>query len=68
MAPATLRVPPRLTVAEAAERLGTTPRTIRRWIKSGDLNAEWTGHRIAFVHDDAALRRLERARTEAQAC
>jgi len=60
MAPATLRVPPRLTVVESADRLGTTPRTIRRWIKAGDLNAEWSGKRIAFVLVDAAFRRLER--------
>jgi len=62
MAPATTRAPRRLTVDEAADRLGTTRRTIERRVASGDINAEWSGKRIAFVLDDAAFRRLERAR------
>lgn len=62
MAPGTLRVPHRLTVEEAADRLGTTTRWVYYLIRSGALNAERSGRRVLFVHDDTAFRRLERAR------
>lgn len=37
-----------LTVAEAADRLGRNPETVRRWIRSGRLPARRVGARHAI--------------------
>jgi hypothetical protein len=36
----------RIPTAEAAERLGTTPRTVRRWFDTGRLAGELAGDRL----------------------
>ncbi|HEY4812203.1 MAG TPA: helix-turn-helix domain-containing protein [Solirubrobacteraceae bacterium] len=41
-----------LTVAEAADRVGKNPETIRRWIRSGRLPARRVGHRHAIEDQD----------------
>lgn len=46
-----------LTVAEAADRLGKDPETVRRWIRSGRLPARRVGVRHAI--DDGDLRVVE---------
>jgi excisionase family DNA binding protein len=46
-----------LTVAEAADRLGRNPETVRRWIRSGRLPARRVGTR--HVIDDGDLRAVE---------
>lgn len=46
-----------LTVAEAADRVGKNPETIRRWIRSGRLPARRVGHRHAI--EDQDLRSIE---------
>jgi excisionase family DNA binding protein len=46
-----------LTVAEAADRLGRSPETVRRWIRSGRLPARRVGARHAI--DDRDLRVIE---------
>jgi excisionase family DNA binding protein len=48
-----------LTVTEAAERVGRTPETVRRWIRSGRLPAVTERGRHAIAVDD-----LERVRNE----
>jgi excisionase family DNA binding protein len=48
-----------LTVAEAAERVGRTPETVRRWIRSGRLPATVAGGHIAIAPED-----LEHVREE----
>jgi excisionase family DNA binding protein len=42
-----------LTVAEAAQRVGRTPGTVRRWIRGGRLRAETTDGRLLI--DPCAL-------------
>jgi excisionase family DNA binding protein len=37
-----------LTVAEVAGRIGTTEKTVRRWIHSGELSASRFGTRIGY--------------------
>jgi excisionase family DNA binding protein len=46
-----------LTVAEAADRLGRNPETVRRWIRSGRLPARRVGAKHAI--DDRDLRVIE---------
>lgn len=46
-----------LSVAEAADRLGRNPETVRRWIRSGRLPARRVGARHAI--DDRDLRVIE---------
>lgn len=46
-----------LSVAEAADRLGRNPETVRRWIRSGRLPARRVGARHAI--DDCDLRVIE---------
>jgi excisionase family DNA binding protein len=46
-----------LTVAEAADRLGRNPETVRRWIRSGRLPSRRVGARHAI--DDRDLRVIE---------
>jgi excisionase family DNA binding protein len=46
-----------LTVAEAADRVGRNPETIRRWIRSGRLPAQRLGKRHAIEARD--LRTIE---------
>lgn len=41
-----------LTVNEAAERVGRTPETVRRWIRSGRLPAVAEHGRLAIAADD----------------
>ena len=41
-----------LTVAEAAERVGRTPETVRRWIRSGRLPAVTEHGHLAIAPDD----------------
>jgi excisionase family DNA binding protein len=46
-----------LTVTQAAQRVGRTPGTIRRWIREGRLVAETThGHRLIAAGDLARVR------------
>lgn len=45
------------TVSEAALRVGRSPETIRRWIRSGRLGAEVAGTR--YVIDEADLKLAE---------
>jgi excisionase family DNA binding protein len=42
-----------LTVAEAAQRVGRSPGTVRRWIRGGRLHAETTDGRLLI--DPGAL-------------
>ena len=46
-----------LTVAEAADRVGKDPETVRRWIRSGRLRAKRVGRRHAISARD--LRTVE---------
>jgi excisionase family DNA binding protein len=46
-----------LTVAEAAERLGRNPETVRRWIRSGRLRSDRVGSRHLIEARD--LRAIE---------
>jgi excisionase family DNA binding protein len=46
-----------LTVAEAADRVGKDPETVRRWIRSGRLHARRVGRRHAIADHD--LRTVE---------
>jgi excisionase family DNA binding protein len=39
------------TSAEAAERLGKTPRTIRNWVKAGRLSGQEIGDRVLVELD-----------------
>jgi excisionase family DNA binding protein len=48
-----------LTVAQAADRVGRNPETIRRWIRSGRLPARRVGRRHAIEERD--LRMIEDA-------
>jgi excisionase family DNA binding protein len=41
-----------LTVAEAADRVGKDPETVRRWIRSGRLRARRVGRRHAISDQD----------------
>ena len=41
-----------LTVAQAADRVGRSPETVRRWIRSGRLAARRVGARHAIEVDD----------------
>jgi excisionase family DNA binding protein len=46
-----------LSVAQAADRLGRNPETVRRWIRSGRLPARRVGARHAI--DDRDIRVIE---------
>lgn len=46
-----------LTVAQAADRVGKDPETVRRWIRSGRLRAKRVGRRHAI--SDLDLRAVE---------
>jgi excisionase family DNA binding protein len=48
--------PGMLTVRDAADEVGRTPETIRRWVWSGRLPATKRGNRLTVARDD-----LERA-------
>jgi excisionase family DNA binding protein len=41
-----------LTVRDAADEVGRTPETIRRWVWSGRLPASKRGNRLAVARDD----------------
>lgn len=41
-----------LTVRDAAEEVGRTPETIRRWVWSGRLPASKHGNRLSVARDD----------------
>jgi excisionase family DNA binding protein len=43
-----------LTVAQAAQRAGRDPETIRRWIRAGRLRSERRGNRHMIHEDDLA--------------
>jgi excisionase family DNA binding protein len=43
-----------LTVAQAANRAGRDPETIRRWIRAGRLRSERRGNRHLINEDDLA--------------
>jgi excisionase family DNA binding protein len=62
--PLPCRAPRRLTIDEAAARLGTTPRTIWRWADKGDLTFERPSPGRTFVTEDSVAR-LERRRARA---
>jgi excisionase family DNA binding protein len=40
------------TIAEVAEHLKVVPRTVRRWIKSGDLVAHRRGRVVRIAESD----------------
>lgn len=40
-----------LSVAEAAERVGRSPRTVRSWIRDGRLQAETANGRLVIAPD-----------------
>jgi excisionase family DNA binding protein len=44
--------PGMLTVREAADEVGRTPETIRRWVWSGRLPASKRGNRLTVTRDD----------------
>lgn len=41
-----------LTVAETAQRLGVSTRTVYQWIRDGELSAERIGPRLWRVRED----------------
>lgn len=43
---------PNLTIAEAAEAVGVSQKTVRRWIASGDLPAYRLGGKLVRIHQD----------------
>jgi excisionase family DNA binding protein len=46
-----------LTVTEAAQRVGRTPGTVRRWIREGRLSAQSShGHHVVDPQELAAMR------------
>jgi excisionase family DNA binding protein len=52
--PAT-RHQPLLSVAEIADRLKLSEKTVRRWIERGDLPAHHLGRAVRISEDDLAL-------------
>ncbi|MFY0408942.1 helix-turn-helix domain-containing protein [Solicola sp. PLA-1-18] len=53
LATAPLVVPGAITVAEAATRLGISPRTVRRWVERGRLSASTSGDGRILLSSDA---------------
>jgi excisionase family DNA binding protein len=53
-APAT-RHQPLLSVADIADRLKLSEKTVRRWIERGDLPAHHLGRAVRISEDDLAL-------------
>jgi excisionase family DNA binding protein len=46
-----------LTISEAAQRVGRTPGTVRRWIREGRLTAQIAhGHQVVDPREVAAVR------------
>lgn len=45
-----------MSTAEAADRLGVSPRTIARWIKAGELRGVRLGRRLFRVPESEVLR------------
>jgi excisionase family DNA binding protein len=45
-------LPGMLTVRDAADEVGRTPETIRRWVWSGRLPASKRGNRLTVARDD----------------
>jgi excisionase family DNA binding protein len=55
-APATRYQPqPLLSVADIADRLKLSEKTVRRWIERGDLPAHHLGRAVRVSEDDLAL-------------
>jgi excisionase family DNA binding protein len=47
-------MPPVYTVLEVAELLKVSDKTVRRWIKAGDLIAHRLGHQLRLTEADVA--------------
>ncbi len=50
---------PFLTTAEAADRLGVHPATVRRWCDAGELPCQWRGRDRVLHEDDVKARMKE---------
>jgi excisionase family DNA binding protein len=48
----TIAPPQFYSIDEVANFLGVSPRTLRRWIKSGELRAHQFGRPVRILHDD----------------
>lgn len=48
------RVPQFLSVRAVADRLAVSTKTIRRWIKRGDLRPHYFGGQVRISEDDVA--------------
>jgi excisionase family DNA binding protein len=66
--PAPLRAPRRLTVDEAAARLGTTTRTIWRLVNRGELDLEKPSPGRSFISEESVARLERRRARKAAAC
>jgi excisionase family DNA binding protein len=55
MEKAPARVPPMLTVADVAERLRVSTKTVRRAIEAGDLHVHLIGRQHRVAEDDLML-------------
>jgi len=49
-------LPPRPSIGQVAEYLGTQPKTIRRWIAAGRLTAHSVGPRLLRLDRDEVLK------------
>ena len=52
MSPKTSRAPSFYTVAQVADQLGLSPKTIGRWIKRGDLRVHHLGRQLRISAED----------------
>ena len=48
------RLPRMLTVADMAERLHVSTKTVRRWIERGELHVHRIGRQLRISEEDAA--------------
>jgi excisionase family DNA binding protein len=56
-----------LTTRQVADRFGVHPRTVSRWVRSGQLShaAKLAGRRGAYLFDPAAIDDIAQQRQEA---